>query len=96
IYPTAVAGADPDGWPGLWRSAYAGSPFVHVGGPPRLTWAQGTNRCYLALERAEGMPVLFSALDNLGKGGAAQAIQNANLIFGWPADRGLGGVGFGV
>ncbi len=96
IYPTPAAGVDPAGWPELWRSAYAASPFVRIGGLPRLPWAQGTNRCYLSFQPAAGGPVLFSALDNLGKGGAAQAIQNANLMTGVPAARGLDLAGFGV
>lgn len=96
IYPTAAEGSDPNGWTELWRAAYASSPFVRIGGTPRLAWAQGTNRCYLSLQRAGDLPVIFSVLDNLGKGGAAQAIQNANLMTGAPADRGLDFAGFGV
>jgi len=96
IYPTASASSDPDGWPALLSSFYEGSPFVRVGPVPRLPWAQGTNRCYLSVQRAGASPVLFSAIDNLGKGGAAQAIQNANLLFGWDEAAGLTQPGYGV
>ncbi|MHB8351758.1 MAG: N-acetyl-gamma-glutamyl-phosphate reductase [Thermoplasmata archaeon] len=96
IYPSAAEGSDPGDWPELWRAAYGASPFVRIGGIPRLAWAQGTNRCYLSLQRTGELPVIFSVLDNLGKGGAAQAIQNANLMTGAPADRGLDFSGFGV
>jgi N-acetyl-gamma-glutamyl-phosphate reductase len=96
IYPTPAPAAHPDSWADALRAAYAGSPFVHVGGPPRLGWATGTNHAFLSVTRSGEAPVLFSALDNLGKGGAAQAIQNANLMLGLPADAGLTAAGFGV
>ncbi|MCI4334791.1 MAG: N-acetyl-gamma-glutamyl-phosphate reductase [Thermoplasmata archaeon] len=96
IYPTLADGAHPDRWPALFDASYAGSPFVHRGPTPRLSWAQGTNRCFLSLQQAGDAPVLFSALDNLGKGGAAQAIQNANLMFGFDEAAGLRQPGFGV
>ena len=96
IYPSPPAGEWSGRWTELLRAAYAGSPFVHVGGTPRLPWATGTNHCFLSVQRVGDRPVLFSVLDNLGKGGAAQAIQNANLMLGLPADRGLRFAGFGV
>lgn len=96
IYPTPAASADPEGWPALFEAAYGPSPFVRCGGTPRLSWAQGTNRCFLSVQRAGDAPILFSALDNLGKGGAAQAIQNANLMFGFDETAGLSHAGFGV
>lgn len=96
IYPTPAATADPEGWPALFEAAYGPSPFVRCGGTPRLSWAQGTNRCFLSVQRAGDAPILFSALDNLGKGGAAQAIQNANLMFGFDETAGLSHAGFGV
>ncbi len=96
MYPTPAPGADPAAWPRILEEAYAGSPFVHVGGTPRLAWAQGTNHCYLSVQSAGGAPVIFSVIDNLGQGGAAQAIQNANLMTGRPGDLGLRFAGFGV
>jgi N-acetyl-gamma-glutamyl-phosphate reductase len=96
IYPTMADSARPSSWPDIFRSRYAGSPFVHVGGVPRLAWTQGTNHCYLSVQSAGDAPVVFSAIDNLGKGGAAQAVQNANLLFGWDQSAGLTHAGFGV
>jgi N-acetyl-gamma-glutamyl-phosphate reductase len=96
IYPTPAPGAEPARWADAWRARYGAGPFVHVGGTPRLAWVQGTNRCYLSSQESDGMPVLFSALDNLGKGGAAQAVQNANLMLGRPPDEGLRTAGFGI
>jgi N-acetyl-gamma-glutamyl-phosphate reductase len=73
------------------RSFYEGSPFVHVGeAPPRLSDVVGTNDCRIsAHEAAPGRAVVFSALDNLVKGAAGQAIQNLNLMMGWPEAVGL-------
>jgi N-acetyl-gamma-glutamyl-phosphate reductase len=95
IYPTS-ASASAEEWRQLYEERYRGSPFVRVGGVPRLPWVQGTNRCYLSVERAGDAPVVFSAIDNLGKGGAAQAIQNANLLMGWPETAGLDRPGYAV
>jgi N-acetyl-gamma-glutamyl-phosphate reductase len=96
IYPTGSPTIPVGEWEAIYRSRYAGSPFVRVGGVPRLAWTQGTNRCYLSVQRSGEAPVLFSAIDNLGKGGAAQAVQNANLLFGWDESLGLLHAGFGV
>jgi N-acetyl-gamma-glutamyl-phosphate reductase len=96
IYASPVAGADAGRWADLYAARYRASPFVRVGGIPRLPWAQGTNRCYLSVQSAGGAPVVFSAIDNLGKGGAAQAIQNANLMLGFDETAGLAHPGFGV
>ncbi|MCI4329684.1 MAG: N-acetyl-gamma-glutamyl-phosphate reductase [Thermoplasmata archaeon] len=96
IYASPVAGVDAGRWSSLYESRYSGSKFVRVGGVPKLPWAQGTNRCYLSVQFAGGSPVVFSAIDNLGKGGAAQAIQNANVMLGLDETSGLLHPGFGV
>jgi N-acetyl-gamma-glutamyl-phosphate reductase len=78
------------------RAAYAGSPFVRVvAAPPRLSAVVMTNDCLLSVhEGAPGRVVVFSALDNLVKGAAGQAVQNLNVALGWPEDAGLpGGAG---
>lgn len=74
------------------RSFYAGSPFVKVveGQPPRLSDVVFTNECRMSVhEAAAGRVVVFSAIDNLVKGAAGQAIQNLNLAMGWPETAGL-------
>jgi N-acetyl-gamma-glutamyl-phosphate reductase len=74
------------------RSAYDGSAFVHVmeGAPPRLSDVVETNDCRISLHpAATGRAVLFSALDNLVKGAAGQALQNLNLAMGWAEAEGL-------
>ena len=71
---------------------YAQSPFVRVvdGAPPRLSDVELTNDCLISVhEAAPGRAVVFSALDNLVKGAAGQAIQNMNLALGLPETAGL-------
>jgi N-acetyl-gamma-glutamyl-phosphate reductase len=73
-------------------SFYSGGPFVRVvdGRPPRLSDVELTNDCLLSVhEAAPGRVVVFSALDNLVKGAAGQAIQNMNLALGLPETAGL-------
>ena len=78
------------------RRYYGGSPFVRVvdGAPPRLSDVVGTNDCLMSVHpAAPGRVVVFSALDNLVKGAAGQAIQNLNLALGWRESLGLPGGG---
>jgi N-acetyl-gamma-glutamyl-phosphate reductase len=74
------------------RRFYAGSCFVRVieGRTPRLSDVVGTNECRISVHAgAPGRVVIFSALDNLLKGAAGQAVQNLNLALGWPEATGL-------
>lgn len=75
--------------------AYAGEPFVRVlkDGLPGTRRLTGTNHAEVAVRRDSrtGRVLAFAAIDNLGKGAAGQAIQNANLMFGFPESTGLGG-----
>jgi N-acetyl-gamma-glutamyl-phosphate reductase len=76
---------------GALHAAYAGSPFVKVGAaPPRLSDVVGTNDCRMSVHAAApGRVVVFSALDNLVKGAAGQAVQNLNVALDWPETEGL-------
>ena len=74
------------------RRAYEDEPFVRVvdGAPPRLSDVNGTNDCRISVHAAApGRVVVFSALDNLIKGAAGQAVQNMNLALGWAETAGL-------
>jgi N-acetyl-gamma-glutamyl-phosphate reductase len=76
------------------RAFYHGAPFVHVehGRPPRLSEVQHTNDCRISVHAAApGRAVIFSALDNLVKGAAGQAVQNLNLALGFDERAGLPG-----
>ena len=76
------------------RKFYAGRPFVRVvDKPPHSKWATGSNLAYVsyAADPERGVVIALGAIDNLGKGAAGQAIQNANLITGQPETAGLEG-----
>ncbi|MCW2543839.1 MAG: N-acetyl-gamma-glutamyl-phosphate reductase, partial [Frankiales bacterium] len=79
-------------------AAYAESPFVHVlpaGRQPHTAATLGSNACQLqaVVDQDSGRIVVTSALDNLGKGAAAQAVQCANLMLGLPMTAGLSASG---
>jgi N-acetyl-gamma-glutamyl-phosphate reductase len=76
------------------QRAYADEPFVHVlpeGQWPHTAATSGSNSCHLqaTVDVDSGRIVVLSALDNLGKGAAGQAVQCANLMFGLPETTGL-------
>jgi N-acetyl-gamma-glutamyl-phosphate reductase len=76
------------------EDAYAGAAAVRVlpeGVAPELARVQGTDAAELALfeDRATGRTIVVCALDNLGKGAAGQAVQNANLALGLDETAGL-------
>ncbi len=75
-----------------YSSTYANEPFVRLLDAPEavnLKSVVGTNRCALG-HRVEGeRVVVVSAIDNLVKGAAGQAVQNLNLLFGWEETTGL-------
>ena len=70
---------------------YEGSPFVRVVDPaPRLKDVNHTNLCLMSVhEGAPGRAIVVSALDNLVKGAAGQAIQNMNVAMGFDETDGL-------
>jgi len=77
------------------RKFYASRPFVRVtDAPPHTKWATGTNLVFVsyAADPARKLIIAIAAIDNLGKGAAGQAVQNANLITGQPETTGLEGI----
>ena len=78
----------------VYRDFYAGEPFVRVHGEgewPTTRGVVGSNYCDLTVvaDRRTGRAVCLSALDNLGKGGSANGVQNLNVMFGWNERTGL-------
>jgi N-acetyl-gamma-glutamyl-phosphate reductase len=76
------------------EAAYAASHVVSVlpeGAVPDLIRVQGTDAAEVGLfeDRATGLSIVICALDNLGKGAAGQAVQNANLALGLDETAGL-------
>lgn len=60
-----------------------------VEGSPDITWVKTTNFCDIAVHTNGKRAAIFSAIDNLVKGAAGQAIQNMNLMFGLEEETGL-------
>lgn len=76
----------------VFRSAYSGSKFVHyVDSPPHSKAVLGSNSALVAssVDGRTGSAVVICAIDNLVKGAAGQAIQNANLMTGIEESTGL-------
>ena len=94
---TAVPAGDADPRAVL-ADAYADAPFVHLlpeGAWPHTAATVGGNSCHLqaTVDTDSGRVVVVSAIDNLGKGAAGQAVQNANLMAGLPETTGLSAYG---
>jgi N-acetyl-gamma-glutamyl-phosphate reductase len=73
---------------------YSTEPCVHLLAPglaPATRMVRGSNLCLVNLfeDRLPGRALVISAIDNLVKGSAGQAIQNMNLMLGWPETLGL-------
>ena len=86
--PQQAAGAVAE----LYEDYYRDEPFGKVvRKPPQTKQTWGNNDCliYPTVEPRSGRLVVFSALDNLVKGAAGQAVQNMNLMFGLPEAAGL-------
>jgi N-acetyl-gamma-glutamyl-phosphate reductase len=78
----------------LFERRYASEPFVDVlppGSEPETRWVRGTNQCRIALHRPMDAQtlVILAVEDNLVKGAAGQAVQNMNLMFGFPEKQAL-------
>ncbi|MGB9180643.1 MAG: N-acetyl-gamma-glutamyl-phosphate reductase [Pyrinomonadaceae bacterium] len=74
----------------VFEEFYRDSFFIRlVQGSPDINWVKTTNFCDIGFAARGKQLVIFSALDNLVKGAAGQAIQNMNLMFGLDEKTGL-------
>jgi N-acetyl-gamma-glutamyl-phosphate reductase len=76
----------------VYREFYADKPFVRIcGHSPSLKEVRGSNFCnlYIDYDPRTQTILILSAIDNLVKGAAGQAVQNMNLILGLPETQGL-------
>ncbi len=76
----------------LYREAYEHEPWVELSlGPPGVLEVRDTNYCRISVhvDGRTGRLLVFSAIDNLWKGAASQAVQNLNLMFGRDEREGL-------
>ena len=74
----------------IYRKFYRDNFFIRiVDGSPDINWVKNTNFCDIAAHSNGKQVVVFSAIDNLIKGAAGQAVQNMNLMFGLDEKTGL-------
>ncbi len=76
----------------LYTDAYADEPFVELAAaPPGVRDVRETNLCRISVhpDARTGRVIVFSAIDNLWKGAASQAVQNLNLMFGRDETEGI-------
>lgn len=83
----------------LYEQTYRDEPFVRVlpaGVPPATQHVRGSNCCDLSLQKdpRTGRLIVMSAIDNIVKGASGQAVQNMNLMNGFPETMGLMGAPF--
>jgi len=81
----------------LYKEFYRGEPFVRVldeGNFPSTAFVRGSNFCDIgiAVDSRSGRVIVVSAIDNLVKGASGQAVQNMNIMCGFPEAMGLEGL----
>ena len=90
VYTKADEGMSEADYRKLYEDYYAESPFVHHSETGiSMKEVVNTNKALLHVELHDGYVHISSAIDNLVKGAAGQAVQNMNLMFGLPEDTGL-------
>jgi N-acetyl-gamma-glutamyl-phosphate reductase len=94
IYFRTRGGVSAEELLGVYQKAYAAEPFVRLYAPgsvPDLRGVHFTNFCDIgfSLDERSRRAVVVAAIDNLGKGAAGQAVQNMNLMLGFPETEGL-------
>ena len=90
VYTKAVEGMTQEEYRKLYEDYYAASPFVfHSNEGISMKEVVNTNKGLVHVELHDGYVHISSAIDNLVKGAAGQAVQNMNLMFGLPEDMGL-------
>lgn len=93
--PLAKPMTDEEVWD-MYAKRYESEPFVTVlplGMMPQTAWVEGSNRAQVGIKVAPGNKTLIAscAIDNLVKGAAGQAVQAANIAFGFDETAGLNG-----
>jgi len=96
IYASAQAGVQEEDLRKCWSEQYEQEEFIHVlpqGTWPQTKFASGSNNAFLQLtiDQRTGNAIMVATIDNLIKGAAGQAIQNMNLVMGYPEGQGITG-----
>ncbi len=98
IYATVVKGVTEADLRQAYGDFYVREPFVHLLPPgqwPHTRSVYGSNHCQLnfAVDERTGRVIIASVIDNLTKGASGQAVQNMNLMCGFPEETALNAVG---
>lgn len=99
VYATLRPGFETAGIAALYQKMYEREPFVRVlptGSLPATQYVRGSNFCDIgfAIDARTGRIIVATAIDNIVKGAAGQAVQNMNLLCGFPETTGLEGAPF--
>ena len=94
IYVRGRRGRAPEDLHAVLAKAYAKEAFVHVlafGETPHTRHVRGSNMTFIGVanDRVPGRAIVVAALDNLTKGASGQAVQNMNLMLGYPETMGI-------
>jgi N-acetyl-gamma-glutamyl-phosphate reductase len=94
IYARGAGQTSPEDLHGILSKCYANEPFVPVlpfGAMPQTRHVRGGNLTFIGVvrDRIAGRAIIGAALDNLVKGASGQAVQNMNLMLGFPETMGL-------
>jgi N-acetyl-gamma-glutamyl-phosphate reductase len=94
IYVRGAKSASPEDLHALLLKTYANEPFVHVlpfRNVPQTRHVRGSNMTFIgvAADRIAGRAIIVAALDNLTKGASGQAVQNMNVMLGFPETMGI-------
>jgi N-acetyl-gamma-glutamyl-phosphate reductase len=97
IYSVPVKPVTTAGLLKLYNDFYKGEPFVRVlpeGSFPSTAFVRGSNFCDIGItvDSRTGRVIVVSAIDNLVKGASGQAVQNMNIMCGFPETMGLEGL----
>lgn len=94
IYASVKGDENEDSILALYNEFYAGEKFVRVrpkGSFPNVSSVKGSNFCDIGIkfDKRTNRVVIISVIDNLVKGASGQAVQNMNVMYGFPEDTGL-------
>lgn len=94
IYVEMSSGVTHDDLYELLMDTYKDEEFVkvlHKGAVPHTRYVRGSNYCFMNVfpDRIPGRAIIISVIDNLVKGASGQALQNLNLMMGYPENLGL-------
>jgi len=97
VYASVKNDMDEDSIIGAYNEFYEKERFVRVykkGSFPNISNVRGSNFCDIGirLDKRTNRVVVISAIDNLTKGAAGQAVQNMNIMYGFPEDTALRGL----